>query len=301
MPRAKTNGIEIEYVVSGDAGAPAFLLFMGAGEQLILWPQTLVNSLVAAGYRVLRFDHRDAGLSTKFDHAGPVNLEALVEDLQAGRTASVPYQLADMARDAIGILDDLGIAQAHLAGLSLGGMIAQAAALDHPGRVLSLTSIASTTGDRNLPPPNPGAVMQMLMVPPDADTQIWIEARVRAMTAMQGAKYRASPEEIRAAAEASVQRSLAPAGVTRQLAASILAPPRGERLKQFRRPVLVMHGTDDVVIAPECGEYTAQCAPDSTYVPIEGMGHGFSESLMPIWARHMVSVAQKASRVIAGG
>lgn len=296
MPRANVNGIAIEYVVSGDPAAPAFLLFMGAGEQLILWPQALVDGLVDAGFRVVRFDYRDAGLSTKFDAAGPVDLGALIGSLQAGWPLPVPYQLADMAEDAIGLLDHLGIERAHLAGLSLGGMVAQAAALAHPERVLSLTSIASTTGDRQLPPPNPRVVMQMFMVASDAGEAAWVEARIQAMTAMQGSRYRAAPEEIRAAAEASVRRSLAPAGVTRQLAASIVAPPRGDSLKQFKRPVLVMHGTDDAVIAPQCGEYTALCAPESTYVRIEGMGHGFSESLMPIWVGHMVSVAQRASR-----
>lgn len=296
MPRANINGIEIEYVVSGDPAAPAFLLFMGAGEQLILWPQALIDGLVDAGFRVVRFDYRDAGLSTKFDAAGPVDLGALIGSLQAGRPLPVPYQLADMAQDAIGLLDHLSIQRAHLAGLSLGGMVAQAAVLAHPERALSLISIASTTGDRHLPPPNPGVVMQMFMVAPDADEKAWVEARIQAMTAMQGTRYRAPPEEIRAAAEASVRRSLAPAGVTRQLAASIVAPPRGDGLRQFHRPVLVMHGTDDAVIAPQSGQYTAECAPESTYVPIEGMGHGFSESLMPIWVGHMVSVAQRASR-----
>lgn len=115
------------------------------------------------------------------------------------------------------------------------------------------------------------------------------------MTAMQGSNYRASPDEIRSAAERSVRRSLAPAGVTRQIAASILAPPRGDALKQFQPPVLVLHGTDDQTIAPQCGEYTAQCAPRASYISIEGMGHGFSESLMAVWSPHMIAVAQKAA------
>jgi pimeloyl-ACP methyl ester carboxylesterase len=200
-----------------------------------------------------------------------------------------------MARDAIGLLDHLDVKKAHLAGLSLGGMVAQAAALAHPQRVLSLTSIASTTGDRHLPPPNPGVVMQMFAVDPAAGADAWIEARVRAMTAMQGGRYRASPEEIRSAAEQSVRRSRSPAGVTRQIAASIVAPPRGEALKHFEPPVLVIHGSDDQVIAPTCGEYTAKCAPNSVYVPVEGMGHGFSESLMAVWSEHMVAIARRAA------
>ena len=115
------------------------------------------------------------------------------------------------------------------------------------------------------------------------------------MMGMRGTKYRASAEEVRAAAELSVKRALGPAGLTRHLAASIVAPPRGEGLKQVRHPVLVMHGIDDRVIAPECGRFTAQCAPNSVHVPIEGMGHGFSESLMPVWSRHMIEIAQKAA------
>jgi len=295
MPRAEINGVEIEFAASGDPAAPAFLLFMGAGEQLVLWPRALVDELTAAGFRVIRFDYRDAGLSTKFDEAGPVDLVRLIGDLQSGQEVTVPYQLTDMGRDAIGILDSLGIEKAHVAGLSLGGMVAQTVALSHPERVLSLTSIASTTGDRRLPPPNPGVVMQMYSLPPGAGEDAWIDARVQAMTAMQGSKYRASTAEIRAAAEISVRRSVAPAGVTRHVAASIVAPPRGEALKQFRRPVLVIHGTDDAVMSSVCGEYTAACAPDSTYVPVEGMGHGFSESLMAVWSEQMIALARRAA------
>lgn len=294
MPKASIRGIDIEYAVSGDPAAPAFLLFMGAGEQLVIWPDALIKALTTAGYQVIRFDYRDTGLSTKFDAAGPVDLPALVANLQSGKPVSSPYQFSDMAADAIGLLDHLGVKKAHLAGLSLGGMLAQTVALAYPERTLSLTSIASTTGDRQLPPPNPAAVMQMFAVPPGAELEAWIEARVRAMTAMQGSKYRASQTEIRAAAESSVRRSLDPAGVTRQIAASILSPSRGDALRRFQAPVLVLHGTDDQVIAPQCGEYTAQCAPNSTYVLVEGMGHGFSESLMDVWARHMIEIARKA-------
>ena len=295
MPKAQINGVEIEFAVSGEPTGPAFLLFMGAGEQLVLWPQALLDELTTAGFMVIRFDYRDAGLSTKFDDAGPIDLGRLIGDLQWGRGVKVPYQLTDMGRDAIGILDSLGIEKAHLAGLSLGGMVAQTVALSHPERVLSLTSIASTTGDRQLPPPNPGAVMQMYSLPPDAEESAWIEARVQAMTAMQGSKYRASAAEIRSAAEITVRRSVAPAGVTRQVAASIVAPPRGEALKQLCRPVLVIHGTDDSVMSSACGEYTAACAPDSTYVPVEGMGHGFSESLMAVWSGPMIALARRAA------
>lgn len=299
MPKASVNGIDIEYAVSGDPAAPAFLLFMGAGEQLVLWPQTLIDALNAAGYQVVRFDYRDAGLSTKFDDFGPVDLPALVGKLQTGQPFEVPYQFSDMAADAIGLLDHLGIAKAHFAGLSLGGMLAQATALAYPGRARSLTSIASTTGDRNLPPPNPGAVMQMFAVAPGSPIEAWIEARERAMAAMQGSKYRASADEIKVAAERSVRRSLAPAGVTREIAASIVAPPRGDALKHFRAPVLVMHGTDDQVISPQCGAYTAQCAPNATFVSVDGMGHGFSEELMDVWGRHMIDLARRADAAAA--
>jgi pimeloyl-ACP methyl ester carboxylesterase len=218
-----------------------------------------------------------------------------VQCLQTGGAVSVPYQLADMAEDAIGVLDQLGLRQAHFVGLSLGGMVAQTASIAHPDRVLSLTSIASTTGDRDLPPPNPAAVMQMLAAGPDGDEQMWIEARVQAMTAMQGSQYRAPESEIRAAAKASVQRSLCPDGLTRHIAASIVAPPRGEALKGFGRPVLVIHGTEDATISPLCGERTASCAPGSTYVPVAGMGHGFSENLMQAWVPHIIAVAKKGA------
>ena len=294
MPKASVNGIEIEYAVDGPDTGSAFLLFMGAGEQLIMWPQALIDALTRAGHRVVRFDYRDTGLSTTFDAAGPVDLQALVEGLMAGRPGTTPYAFSDMVADAIGLLDHLGIARAHVLGLSLGGMLAQTFALSHPDRVLSLTSIASTTGDLHLPPPNPGAVMQMFAVPPGSPPQAWIEARVQGMTAMQGSRYRATPQEIRSAAEHSVRRSLVPAGVTRQIGASILSPPRGEALWGLRLPALVLHGTDDTIIAPACGTFTAQCIPGATFVVFEGMGHGFSEDLMEVWSPHIVAIARKA-------
>jgi len=295
MPRVQTGSVKIEYVRDGNAAAPAFLLLMGAGEQLVMWPRTLISALTDAGFQVIRLDYRDAGLSTKFDAFGPVDLGALVAALMAGESVSVPYTLSDMARDAIAVLDDCGIARAHIAGLSLGGMIAQTIAIEHSGRVSSLTSIASTTGDHHLPPPNPAIVMQMFALPSDAPPEAWIAARGTAMTAMQGTVYQATAEEIREAAAESVRRNLSPAGVTRELAASIVSPPRGEGLKQFKRPALVIHGTADQVMSPACGAYTAECLPNGTFVPIEGMGHGFSNALMPVWAEHLIAVARRAS------
>jgi len=296
MSRAKSNNAEIEYFRDGDPAAPAFLLCMGAGEQLILWPQSLVSALLKEGYQVIRFDYRDTGLSTGFEAAGPVDLGGLVGRLQAGEPVSVPYSLSDMADDAVSVLDATGIDKAHVVGLSLGGMVAQAIALNHPKRVLSLTSISSTTGDRHLPPPNPRTVMMMYGVAPGAPLEAWIDARVAAMTAMQGSQFRASTDEIRNAAEASVKRDLNPAGVTRQIAATIVAPPRGEALKALTAPALVIHGTDDDVILPVCGAYTAVCLSASTLVQIDGMGHGFSEELAQIWAKHMIELANRIDR-----
>lgn len=295
MSRVRAGAIELEYVREGDAAGPAFLLLMGAGEQLVMWPNALIKALTAAGFQVIRFDYRDAGLSTKFEEFGPVDLGSLVGALIAGKPVSVPYTLSDMARDAIAVLDDCGVARAHVAGLSLGGMIAQVLAIEHVGRVSSLTSIASTTSDPGLPPPNPAVVMKMFALPPGSPPESWIEARVEAMTAMQGTAYRATEEEIRMAAEISVRRNLAPAGVTRELAASIVSPPRSEMLKQFELPALVIHGTADEIISPACGAHTAACLPNSTFVPIEGVGHGFSEALMPVWAEQLIAMARQTS------
>jgi pimeloyl-ACP methyl ester carboxylesterase len=296
MSRAKSKNAEIEYRRDGDPAAPAFLLCMGAGEQLIFWPQTLISALVAAGFQVLRFDYRDTGHSTWFDAAGAVDLVGLVGKLQTGELASVPYSLSDMADDAVSVMDAADVAKAHVMGVSLGGMVAQTIAIDHPERVLSLTSVASTTGDRHLPPPNPRTVMMMYAAAPGAAIETWIDARIAAMTAMQGSRYRASPEEIRAAAEASVKRGLNPAGVTRQIAATIVAPPRGDALEAFASPSLVIHGSDDDVISAACGEFTADRLPASSYVQIEGMGHGFSEELAAIWAAHMIELTASANR-----
>jgi pimeloyl-ACP methyl ester carboxylesterase len=295
MPRARAGNIEIEYVRHGDAAAPAFLLLMGATEQLVMWPDALIDALAGAGFQVVTFDYRDVGLSTKFDASGPVDIPKLAGDLIAGQPVSVPYTLSDMARDAVAVLDDSGIAVAHVAGLSLGGMIAQVMAIEHPSRVLSLTSIASTTGDRDLPPPTPGAVMTMFAVPPGSADQAWIDARVAAMRAMQGTAYVATEVEMRAAAEASVKRNLSPAGGTRHIAASIVTPPRGELLKAFQRPAQAIHGTDDQVMSPLCGKRTAESLPKGRLIMVEGMGHGLSRTLMPVWAEHLIALAGTAT------
>ncbi len=157
MPRAHANGIEIEYEEFGDAADEPMLLIMGLAAQLVLWDEAFCTALAERGYRVIRFDNRDVGLSTKFDHLGMPNLLAVMSARMLGQSVAAPYLLSDMAADAAGLLDALDVDAAHVVGASMGGMIAQTMAIEHPARVRSLTSIMSTTGDPSLPPPTPEA------------------------------------------------------------------------------------------------------------------------------------------------
>jgi pimeloyl-ACP methyl ester carboxylesterase len=168
MPQIKANGIPLEYETAGPANAETVLLIMGLGAQMIAWPRELVDALTAKGYRVVWYDNRDVGLSHKFDEAGPADMGAIMQAVASGATPKSAYLLGDMAADAAGLLDALGIAKAHIVGASMGGMIAQMVAAEHPHKTLSLTSIMSSTGNRSLPPAKPEA-MAVLMTPP-ADT-----------------------------------------------------------------------------------------------------------------------------------
>lgn len=291
MARYEVNGIRIEIEDAGPEGAPALLLVRGLASQLIHWPDALVRALGEAGLRVVRFDNRDAGLSQKFDAAGMPDLAAVA----AGRAAP-PYRLADMAADAVGVLDACGVERAHVAGISLGGMVAQHVVLGHPERCLSVASIMSSSGAAGLPPATPEAMEALTSLPEDpSDRECVIRHGMRTQRVIESPAYPPSEAELRAYFERGYDRCYCPEGSQRQMAAVLADRGRAERLGEIRVPMLVLHGGDDPLIHPACGEDTARRVPGAKLEIIPGMGHDVTTANAPILARHLVAHVRAVS------
>lgn len=275
MNIAKANGIELAWESFGEVNAEPILLISGLGTQMIRWSKPFCTGLAARGYRVIRFDNRDAGCSTHFTTSVTPDFGALAAALGAGRRPDVPYTLHDMAADAIGLLDALEITRAHVVGRSMGGMIAQVLASDHPDRVLSLTSIMSSTGNPSLPQATPD-VMAMMMHPapdPTVDPEGFLAVRLEFARRIAGMGYPFDEEAHRAILLDEVRCSYDPGGTARQIAAMAVAGDRRARLAYITVPTLVIHGKDDPLIPPACGQDTARSIPNAVYLTIEGMGH----------------------------
>ena len=274
-------GLDIEYETYGVPGDPAILLVMGLSMQLIAWPREFCQRLADAGRFVICYDNRDCGLSTKC-HEQPVDLGQIIAKLSAGDFASAsqlaPYSIADMAGDGIALLDGLGLAQAHVVGSSMGGVIAQTMAIQHPDRVLTLTSMMSATGEPEYGQSTPEA-MSALMTPAPSDRAGYINAATRTRI-WSSKKYFDERAAMQLAAE-SYDRSHYPAGASRQIAALITCPSRADRLRTLSVPTLVIHGLDDTLVAPSGGERTADLVPDARLLLIEDMGHDRPVQLWP--------------------
>ena len=281
MPQTTHNDITLEYETHGDPANPPLLLIMGLGAQLTLWPIELVEALVARGYFVIRHDNRDIGLSTKFTEAGVPDIPKVVMALMTGRKPAVPYTLSDMADDAIAVLDAVGVAKAHIVGASMGGMIAQLVAVEHPERVLSLTSIMSTTGNPMLPPAKPEA-MAALTAPmaADADMATILERGALISRAIGSPGYPADAARIAANVTRDYNRSFHPAGAMRQMAAIIADGDRRARLKGVTAPTLVIHGADDPLVPVEGGRDTAAAIAGAAILEVPGMGHDLPLALV---------------------
>lgn len=273
--KVQANGLAIEVEDTGPgAPLPPVLLVMGLGMQLTAWPADFVRGLVEAGHRVVRFDNRDIGLSARLDHLGTPNLAWESLKLRMGLPVRAPYPLSAMADDAFGVLDALGVAQAHVVGASMGGMIAQRMALAQPERVLSLTSIMSSSGARHLPGPQPRVLQVMLARPRDHSEPALLAHYTRLFQAIGGPAYPVPPEQLRKRILESVRRGgYRPAGTARQLAAVVSDTGRATELARIRVPTLVLHGTDDPLVPPACGEDTARRIPGARLVTVPGMGH----------------------------
>jgi pimeloyl-ACP methyl ester carboxylesterase len=303
MPQAKANGIQIEYESFGRDGDPLILLIMGFAGQLIFWPEPLCDGLAAKGFRVVRFDNRDIGKSTHLDGLRALDAWALLAEVMAGKQPEVPYTLNDMARDAVGLLDALGVERAHIAGASMGGMIAQLIAINHPERAKSLISIMSTTGRRDLPPGDPETLSVLFRPPKSLSRDDLIEASILVQNALNSPGFPSTEAQIRATAERRTDRApFDPAGLARQTAALIAAPPRNALLEEVRRPALVLHGGDDPVVPVAAGKDTAGSIPGAELIVVPGMSHDFGLPLVPTYLRHVGDFVRKveAQAVIAG-
>lgn len=288
------NGIEVA-VDGPDSGYPV-ILCMGAGEQLTHWPEELVLGLVAHGFRVVRFDARDTGLSPRYEQLREDDFPTVFARLVAGDEVLLPYTLIDMANDIVGIMDGLNLAAAHLVGVSLGGMQAQIVAARHPERVASLTSIMSNSGNPALPPPDPEITAKLLSASaPDADDEARIEHFIAIRSGLAGSEYLRDATEWRAAAERSLARGAAPASTPRQIAASLATRDRYSMLADIMAPTLVIHGADDPVMPVASGEDTANTITGARCIVIPGMGHDVSAALAPALVALIAEHAAAAS------
>lgn len=290
------SGIEIEYDAFGDRSDPALLLIMGFGAQMIGWPGPFCQRLADAGRYVIRFDNRDCGLSSKLDGC-QVELPRIIECVTAGDFAAArelaPYSLEDMALDAIGLLDALEIAAAHVVGSSMGGAIAQVMAIKHPQRVLTLTSIMSTSGDPDVGQSSPEAI-QALFTPSPSDRAGFIQAAIK--SAVWSSKKHYDPEEAKRKAAASYDRSYYPEGGARQIAALISNGSRAAGLRTLQAATLVIHGLDDTLIAPSGGERIAELAPNARLLLLEDMGHDRPPALWPEICGAIIKHTESANR-----
>jgi len=262
MPRARANGIELEYESIGDRGAPPLLMIMGLASQMIVWPDELCQMLAERGFRVIRFDNRDVGLSTRPD---------------------TNYTLDDMADDAAGLLDALDLPRAHVVGASMGGFIAQLLALRHPQRVASLCIIMSSTGARDVGAAAPD-ILPFLMQPLQTERSAAIEHRLKIGRRLSSPGYPFDEPRIRGVIAACFDRNHFPLGGQRQLAAVMLSPDRTARLASVTAPTLVLHGAEDPIVHVSGGEAIARAIPGAQLRVFPGMGHDLPAALWPTFA-----------------
>ncbi|MGE0280000.1 MAG: alpha/beta fold hydrolase [Rhizobiaceae bacterium] len=282
MPTIKANGIDIFYDEFGSTDAPVILLIMGLATQMIAWPESLCEALAADGFRVIRFDNRDIGLSAKMENAQKRSLPWAILKWRVGLRVRSAYSLDDMAADAIGLMDALKIGKAHIVGASMGGMIAQIIAAKHPERCLSLTSIMSTSGARHLPHPTKPVMAAMTAKrPPSNDPEAVIQFGMHMLRTIGSPGFPTPEPDLRAFVIRALKRSAYPPGFVRQLMAVLANGSRVALLKTIRVPTLVLHGEDDPLVPVEGGRDTARHVPGAKLTTIPGWGHDLPAALVP--------------------
>lgn len=276
-----TNNIELAYDSFGNDNDEAIILIAGLGTQMIRWTVPFCEQLAARGFRVIRFDNRDTGCSTHYSHYPAMDFNALAAALMSGQRPDMPYTLDDMASDVIGLLDAMGIDRAHVVGRSMGGMIAQLVASMYPERVLSLTSIMSTSGNPSLPQASP-EVMGLMTTPgpnPFEDEAGFMSHSLAFAKRIAGSGYPFDEEAYRALIAEEIRRAYDPGSVGRQIAAIAVSGDRRPLLAAIEVPALVIHGMDDPLFVPACGEDTTASIPSAELMLIEGMGHDLPHQL----------------------
>lgn len=291
MPHAHVNDLEIEYDSFGDATSAPLLLVMGLAYQMIDWDDALCAMIADRGFWVVRFDNRDAGLSTKLDRLGNPDLMAVITGSQAP-----PYTLDDMAGDAVGLLDVLTIRKAHIVGISMGGMIAQLIAIHYPERVLSLTSIMSNVGGPRAIQPDP-RLLPALLQPPGPTREERIVQALANRRLINGTTPPFDEDDARRKAERAVDRCYHPEGVTRQLAAIVSAPDRTPALATLRMPGLVVHGEKDPLVPPGNAQQTASAIPNARLMMVPNMGHNIPARVWPQVVDAIVTITRETSSV----
>lgn len=284
----KANGLELAYEHIGNPGNPPVLLIMGLGSQMISWPDEFCEQLADRGFHVTRYDNRDTGLSTHFTEAGTPDMAALIR----GEEQKPPYLVEDMADDAASLLEALSLSPAHVVGVSMGGMIAQSLAINHPASVRSLTSIMSTATTAGAAPTD--EALAVLMAPPATSKDGYIEQSVRTFAVIGSPGFPYNEARQRAIAAESYDRDPDGSGTARQLLAILRSPDRTPGLQQLDVPALVIHGTGDPLIQAEAGEATAAAIPDAELVLEEGMGHDLPEALWSDLIDHIEALAHRA-------
>ena len=277
---AHANGVDLCYEIFGDPAAEPMILIMGLGTQMIHWDDDFCRQLAARGFRVIRFDNRDIGKSSRLSGGQRLTAMELLKLRFLKIPVQAPYKLRDMAEDTVGLMDVLGITLAHLVGASMGGMIAQEIAISFPQRVRSLTSIMSTTGDPRLPQASREA-MAILMAPPPATREEFLDRFVKTWKVLRVGSFPEDEALDLARGKRTYERGLNPAGVGRQLRAILASGSRKEQLNAVKAPTLVIHGTVDPLVRPEGGKDTAASIPGAKLLMIPGMGHALPISFWP--------------------
>jgi len=281
MATIHANAVDITYDLSGPADGPPLLLIMGFGTQMTSWPDEFHEAFANGGFRVIRFDNRDAGLGHK--HHGVIpDLRALAKAMAEGKKPDVPYTLNDMADDVAALVEALGFTSVHVAGASMGGMIAQLVAIRHPDKVRSLISIMSTTSEPSLPRSTPEAQEALLARPPSEAKHDVVEHTIKGRRAYSSPSYPDDENWLRTHVGSNYDRMYYPQGAIRQYAAIMASPPRTEMLKKLRTRTLVLHGDADTLIRPDAGRHTAECIPNAELKIVEGWGHNFPRPAIPM-------------------
>lgn len=294
MTQITANGIQIEYETHGDVHDPAFVLVRDLGTQLIDWPEGYIEALVQQGFYVVLFDNRDSGLSGKMDDCPVPDSAQVIADIVAGRHADIPYTIDDMADDVVGLMDALEIEEAHVCGLSMGGIILQAMAINHGERCISLTTINSGSGAPKLPRPNTELFAALMRTSDSDDMEAVLEKRVLRGKLTTGKRYPIPEAVIMEREKRALARSFCRDGRDRQHAALVASGDRSDRLSSINVPVLVIHGVEDPLVHYSAAVDTVRKIPHARFELIEGMGHDLPEEVVPELVRTIAEHADLA-------